>query len=156
MKIGGWIGVLTFRDKSRDLLLEWFIVTSHSLAQLVTVSTYMFSNWAVTSGCSTVRNKPVSSAKSQVFARISFTISFIKSKNNNGPNIEHWWHLLLWRSIKIQRWAAHLSVYVCTDQSSSFPEIPAALSLWIRVACQTWSKALLISQKITRSSLQAS
>ena len=46
------------------------------------------SNCAVTPGCSTIRYKLVSSAKSRIFAWMSFTISLIKSKNNNGPNIE--------------------------------------------------------------------
>ena len=63
-------------------------MTSHSLAHLAIVSKSMFSNCAVTFGCSTMRYKLVSSAKSQILAWISFTISSIKSKNNNGANIE--------------------------------------------------------------------
>ena len=88
MEIDGWIGTLTFRDIRRDSLLEGLNATSHSLAHLAIVSRSMFSNCAVSSGCSTIRYKLVSSAKSQIFAWISFTISLIKSKNYNVPNIE--------------------------------------------------------------------
>ena len=55
MNIGGWIGSLTFRGIRRDSLLERLNVTSHSLAHLAVVSRSMFSNCAVTSGCSTIR-----------------------------------------------------------------------------------------------------
>ena len=65
-------------------------MTSHSLAHLAIISRSMFSNCAVTSGCSTIRYKLVSLAKSRIFVWISFAISLIKSKNNNGPNIEPW------------------------------------------------------------------
>ena len=88
MKICGWIGTLTFRDIRRDSLLAGLNVTSHSLVHLAFVSRSMFSNCDVTSGCYTMRYKLVSSAKSQIFAWISFMISLIKSKNNNDPNIE--------------------------------------------------------------------
>ena len=88
MKIGGWIGTLTFRDIRRDSLLEGLNVTSHSLAHLAIVSRYMFSSCAETSGCSAIRYKHVSSTKSRIFAWISFMISLIKSKLNNDPNIE--------------------------------------------------------------------
>ena len=90
MKIVGWIGALTFRDKRRDSLLIGLNVTSDSLAHLAIDSRSTFSNCAVTSGCSTIRYELVSSAKSRIFAWISFTISLIKTKNNNGPNIEPW------------------------------------------------------------------
>ena len=88
MKIGGWIGTLTFRDIRRDSLLEGLNVTSHSLIHLGIVSRSMFSSCAVTSGCSTIRYKLASSVKSLIFAWISFMISLMKSKNYNGPNIE--------------------------------------------------------------------
>ena len=88
MKIGGWIGTLTFQEIRRDSLLDGLNVTRHSLAHLAIVSRSMFSSFAVTSGCSTIRYKLVSSAKSRIFAWISLTISLLKSKNNNGPNIE--------------------------------------------------------------------
>ena len=85
MKTGGCIRALTFPDIRRDSLLEGLKVTSHSLVHLAIVSRYMFSNCAVISGCSTTRHKLVSSAKSTIFAFISFTISLIKSKNDNSP-----------------------------------------------------------------------
>ena len=66
-------------------------MTSHSLAHLAIALRSMFSNCAVKSICSTIRYKLVSSEKSQW---ISFKISLIKSKNNNGPNVEPWGHLL--------------------------------------------------------------
>ena len=88
MKIGGLRGTLTVRNIRRDLLLEGLNVTSHSLAPLTFFSRSMFSNCTVTSKCSTIRYKLVSSAKRQIFAWISFTISVMKSKNNNGPYIE--------------------------------------------------------------------
>ena len=58
------------------------------LGHLTMVSRSMFSSCAVTSGFSTIRYKLVPSAKNRIFAWISLTISLIKSKNNNGPNIE--------------------------------------------------------------------
>ena len=62
--------------------------TCHSLAHLAIVSRSMFSNCTVTSRYSIIRYKLVTTVKSRIFACISFMVSFIKSKNNNGPNIE--------------------------------------------------------------------
>ena len=62
MKIGVWIGAFIFRNIRRDSLLVGLNVTSHSLAHLSIVSRSMFSYCAVTSGCSTMRYKLVSSA----------------------------------------------------------------------------------------------
>ena len=90
MKTVGWIGALTFPVTRRDLLLVGLNVTSHSLVHLTFVPRSMFSNCAVTSGCSTIRYKLVLSAKSRIFACISFTISLLKSKNNNGTYLESW------------------------------------------------------------------
>ena len=70
MKIGGWTGTLTFRDKRRDSLLEGLYLTSQILVHLAIVSRSMFRFCAMTSGCFTIRYKHVS------------------SDHHNGPNIE--------------------------------------------------------------------
>ena len=70
MKMGEWTGALTFRDKRRNSLLEGLNVTSQILAHLAIVSRSMFRYCAMTSGCSTIRYKHVS------------------SDHHNGPNIE--------------------------------------------------------------------
>ena len=67
MELGGWKVTLTFQDIIRDSLLEGLNVTSHSLVHLAIFSRSMFSKCAVTSGCSTIRYKLVSSAKSRIF-----------------------------------------------------------------------------------------
>ena len=55
---------INLSDIRSDLLLEGLNVTSHSLAHLAIVSRSIFSNCAVTSGCSTLRYELVSSVKS--------------------------------------------------------------------------------------------
>ena len=85
IKIGGWTGALTFGDIRKDSLLEGLNVTSHTLAHLAIVSGYMFSNCAVTSGCSKIRYKLVSSNGCHygvIFLKPEKNLEFFRLKND--------------------------------------------------------------------------
>ena len=108
-------------------------MTRHSLAHLAIATRSMFSHCAVTSRCSTIRYKLVTLAKSRIFAWISFTISLIKSKNKNDPNIEPQGTPAF---MKYHKDSTPGSTTLClrlkrllVNQSNSFPKIPAVLSL---------------------------
>ena len=81
-------GAITFRDIRRVSLLVGLNVTSHNLAHWAIATRSMFSHCAMTSRCFRISYKLVSLAKSRIFPWISFTISLIKSKNNNELNRE--------------------------------------------------------------------
>lgn len=65
-------------------------VTNHWLDHLWILSRSLFNVLLAMTGLSTIMYKVVSSANNLIVDLMSNTISFIYTRNNNGPNIEPW------------------------------------------------------------------
>ena len=74
--------------KIRDSVLVGLKSTSHDAAYCDITFRSEFRQTAAVIGLSTTIKRLVSSAKSLMFAPMSFTISFMYSRNSNGPRID--------------------------------------------------------------------
>ena len=88
MYSGGWSGLISLREISKDSVLAGLKVTSQVSAQSEFFSRSALRSSADLKGLSTIMLRIVSSANKRMLEPISLTISLIKTKNRRGPRIE--------------------------------------------------------------------
>ena len=86
--IEGWYGLLVFRDIKMDSVLKGLKNISYYLAHRAIISMSLLRSSAASVGSSTTIYRLVSSGKRRIFEPISFTMSFMYSKNNKDQRME--------------------------------------------------------------------